>query len=758
MKSPNPTSVIIAVLLVLGILCIIKLIWSNFSNNPERSALLESTIETNKQEALTSRNGAETARDYGTNGWQAAQIYSNHTQSIADTARSTYMTIAQDQRTTRITQMIENIDTYASEASEFFQELDEKIVKKEKYMGCFKTAEGADIRVLQSLTPEDDEVLVVPSFGKYLTWNQCSSIARNLNYPYFGLTNPHSTYDVNLGECRLYNYDRFEISSTELYTKVTDDECTPDGDSTDNLPDGHGGIGDDNRYSLNPYKRMENADDTNGYYDMDNNLEYKPRLGGWNAIAIYSARTKLDNIDEPFIEQPDDPECVDFQNENEHRVTVQHVYPTPGVAYAEGRELDLPWPNMGPSDEATKCEDKKNPQWRYEWDPWTLTTPEGLGRRPVEWADVEYLLTNRELWVVVSDSIVIGVIDTKDRQLVDRETGEIVSSNATVVDINPDTLIGTAMSNGSSIGQALFNPYREFNSVADNRCGVPQVNCYWVDTIRIRDEGKKCEDFIHMNDEGRYYGYARRCDFHHDLDGRPHRCSHKHATPFDMRNKANSHFRGEAPERDKKEVSNGYFFRCPSFLKDELSRYEQKLLLNKTIDMEDLADFNLKPQLPGPTGPPGTPGLKGDTGRKGAAGLNGLPGVPGEPGGPGPKGDTGSTGPSGPQGEPGAFAGKGDKGDNGDSGDEGTAGQPGVNGGKGDDGDEGTAGQPGVNGGKGDVGDEGEEGEEGEEGQEGQPGFNGALGPKGDQGEPGPPGTGGSGSITVNKKGFLGSF
>jgi len=675
---------------------------------------MASSIETNEQEALTSRNGAETARNYGKNGWQAAQIYSNHTQSIADTARSTYMSIAQDERTTQITQMVENIDKYAREASEFFQELDVQIVKKEKYIGCFKTTEGAEIRSVQSLTPTDDESLVVPSFGKYLTWNQCSGIARNLNYPYFGLANQQETYDVNLGECRLYNYDRFEAGSTELHTQVTDNECKPDGHSPDNLPVGHGGWGNDKRYSLNPYKRMENADDTTGYYDMDNKLEYKPRLGGWNVTAIYSARTKIDNVDEPFIEQSDDPDCSKFEDETKNRVTVQHVYPTQGVADEEGRELPLPHPNIGPNNEG--CKDKMNPQWRYSWDPWALTNL--YDGKPVEWADVEYLLSNRELWVVVSgDGNVKGLIDTKDGLLIDRETGETVSSNVTVVDIDTE-LIGTAMSNGSSIGQAIFNPYREFNSEADNRCGVPQVNCFWIDAIKARNGGTQCDEFIHMNDVGKYYGYARKCgdtnnkDLSVNASGPEARCSHQFGTPYKNNNLSNPAYidkGGVVPTRNNKESSE-YFFRCPSFLKDELSHYEQKLLLNKTIEMEDLADFNLKPQLPGPTGPPGTPGLKGDPGRKGVAGLNGLPGEAGKPGGPGPKGEDGATGPSGPQGEPGAFAGRGDKGD---------------------DGDEGTAGQP---------------------------GFNGALGPKGEQGEPGPPGTGGSGSITVNKKGYLGSF
>ncbi len=76
---------------------------------------------------------------------------------------------------------------------------------------------------------------------------------------------------------------------------------------------------------------MENADDTTGYYGMDNKLEDKPRLGGWNVTAIYSARTKLDNVDEPFIEQSDDPDCSKFEDENQNRVTVEHVYPPPGI-------------------------------------------------------------------------------------------------------------------------------------------------------------------------------------------------------------------------------------------------------------------------------------------------------------------------------------------------------------------------------------------------------------------------------------------
>ena len=769
MKSIDPASIIIIAIIIIGICCLIKFMWSNLRENSDRGDSSKAkSIETNEEEALIRRNGAETAKNYGTNGWGAAQIYSSQAQSIAETARTTYMSITPGGRTNQIEQQVQRIEGYALEAAGFFSELDTKVVKKEKYIGCFAPKEEVDIKRVQSLTPYEDEALVVPSIHTYLTWNQCSSLARNLNYPYFGLALGNKVYDVNLGECRLYNYDKFERPEVELctdpkrencfdndlYTKIDSGECSRDGDSQ---YDAGYPFDETNkqakRYALNPYKRMETADNTTGYYDENNTIEYKPRLGGYESIAIYSARTKIENVDEPFVEQLDDPQCSNFADENLGRVDVFKVYPTPGVAALDGRPgpgaLPLPHPNRGPNN--ANCHEHLNPQWRGSWDPWTLTNlTDGA---PVEWVDVEYLLKNKNLWVVVGTSgNVIGLLDTEDGVLIDRETGDIVSNNVTVENLDSDTLIGTAMSLGNSLGSALFNPYREFDQTADHRCGIPQVNCFWIDAIKIRSEGSACDQLIHMNDEGGYYGYARRCgdtDPSHgnnpEVRGPLARCSHKQGTPFDNNNKDNPAYRaagGVVPTRNAPEESP-FFFRCPSFLKDELTHYEQTLLLNKTVEMEDLADFNLKPQLPGPTGPAGTPGQKGDPGRRGAAGINGLPGQPGEPGGrgepgaPGAPGAPGRVGPQGAPGAPGTAAAKGDTGDRGDDGDDGTEGQPGGDGDRGndgDDGDDGTEGQPGGD------GDKGDDGTDGDDGTEGQPGGDGDRGDDGDDGTEGQPG------------------
>ena len=699
----NVKNVIIFISFVLVVAFVgygISLIVNKFREHSEAvEAQRIAFIEAREQDAFNARNGAENAKNYGQNGWQAAQVYSGQATSLAQEARATLQSMSPESRTQELETMVSNAEKYAEEALEFFDILDGGVIHKEQYIGCFKTNRMVDgnlaPKLVQSLTPLEDEALVVPRFGSFLTWNQCASMARNLNYPYFGLAKSDGTYDVNLGECRLYNFDKFEEPhfGEDHYTMIGDNDCfvTPE----------------TNKYklSVNNTNISKNADNTSGYYEKDGStIQLKPRMaGGGSKVAIYKARTKIDNVDEPFVEQPDDPLCSMFLNENDSRVNVYEVYPTFLGAEYVGRELPLPHPNYGPKnkDWCGHHGEKANPQYRGNWDPWQLTnTKTG---KPFEWADVDYLLSNRRLWLIIEGSVVLGIVEldevTKKGSLYSRETGNIIAENVTVDEINEE-LIGTAKSAGAVIGQALFNPYREYDATADTRCGVPQVNCFWIDAIRQRHEGRECDEFIHMNDQGKYYGYARRCGDGEakgdkgwsidDTDTRA-RCAHKQATPLTNRNKDNKDYNDSrisqdrlnhamqqpwwstAAQGEKNRAEDGYtmrptatnpevsdfFFRCPSFLKDELSRYEQALLLNQTVDIEDLADFNLKPQIPPPTGPPGTPGLKGDPGRRGPSGINGLPGEPGEPGEPGPpgapgrEGDPGPVGPAGPPG-PGA--------------------------------------------------------------------------------------------------------
>ena len=696
----NPR-VLIASIIVITLICIICYIVKRFINKfrEDSEAADEqriTSIQTNQVDAFNARNGAENARNYGQNGWQAAQVYSGQATGIADQARTTFGYLSSGAKTPEIEASVELTEKYAEEAIEFFDELDRGVVKKEEYIGCFRPTRMVDgnikANIVQSLTPIDDEALVVPRFGSFLTWNQCASMARNLNYPFFGLAEAHMTYDVNLGQCRLYNFDQFEESNTvgdtvgNYYTLESDVNCWSQSQT--------------NAYKIQKSNSniSKNADNTTGYYEKDGTIEYKPRFGGEQTVAIYKSRTKITNVDEPFEEQPDDPLCDMFKNEADTRVTYDEVYPTPAGAEMEERTLPLPHPNNGPNNkEWCGHGEKHNPQYRGYWDPWQLTNTQTA--EPVEWVDVNYLLTNKRLWVVVNDESVIGMVEidevTKTGDLYSRETGDVITTNVSIVDVN-DELIGTAKSGSTVIGQALFNPYREFDATADNRCGIPQVNCYWIDAVRQRDEGKECDEFIHMNDEGKYYGYARRCGdgerkprrgWDINATGSMARCAHKHATPLTNKNKENPDYNnsnvssermniakqqpwwpnassaaksqaeaGKAikPSATNPEVSD-FFFRCPSFLKDELSRYEQALLLNKTVDIGDLADFTPYPTPP-PTGPPGTPGLKGDTGRRGPPGINGLPG---DRGLPGPPGETGAEGPQGPQGPRGLGGGEG---------------------------------------------------------------------------------------------------
>ena len=94
-----------------------------------------------------------------------------------------------------------------------FNTANSKVVSTEKYIGCYKRTENITTgnnqetdfsRNVEGKTPDYFEDLIVPNEGAFYTWEQCATIARNLNYPYFGMAQGYRTYDVNLGQCRLY--------------------------------------------------------------------------------------------------------------------------------------------------------------------------------------------------------------------------------------------------------------------------------------------------------------------------------------------------------------------------------------------------------------------------------------------------------------------------------------------------------------------------------------------------------------------------
>ena len=670
MKTKDLLAIIIGVIILSIIVCVLKLL---FNRLRETSDAQVQFIMGNEEAVKSAMDNAEYAEKYGLTGWGAAKAFSDQAQALAGQSRTAYNNLEPDYKTDAVKVKVEATEGYAQKALTAFNNLNSQVVPTERYIGCYKRTEnlkrgdGSDsgiTRKVEGLTPFLEEDLIVPYDLSYLTFEQCATMARNLNYPYFGMAEGYRTYDVNLGQCRLYidNKDQpwqeGDDTNNPLGIKMADDDlCSPPGDITKGsnewrrYVDEHGeqdGYGNENRYGINPWKRPENADKITVEIDGDNKI-VPPRLGGRNnMIAIYQARTKLDNIDEPLIAQPDDPECEAFKADN-LRVNVNNVYPVD----EEGRELPLPHPNIGPSNDGV-CKDSGVPRFNPQyidpdefpaWDPWQLTSTKS--NEPVKWPEVEYLLTNKNLWLIINGDNVLGLVDMKDQALIDRSTAEILHRNVEIADLDNTTLKGVAKSGGSVIGEALFNPYRQYNMEADDRCGVPQVNCFWIDLIEQGDKGKSCSDFIHMSDTGLYYGYARKCSQNHST-----RCGQKKATPFTNGLDPQPQFTGTRPSKNRAENSN-LFFKCPSFLDDELSPNEQALLLQGTLDASELGDFNVKPAPPGPQGPPGTPGLKGDPGVRGADGVNGLPGEPGKDGPEGPEGPEGPQGPQGPKGDPG---------------------------------------------------------------------------------------------------------
>jgi len=768
MKIKDLLAIVIGIIILLILIYALKLFFNKFRENSD--AQVQFIIGT-ESSVKTGMENAEYAEKYGVTGWGAAKAFSDQAQALAAQSRSAYNNLEVDYKTNEVKLRVEETERYAQRALNAFNNLNRKIVPTERYIGCYKRTgdimrgDGSSsgiTRKVEGLTPFLEEDLVVPRDGSFLTVNQCATIARNLNYPYFGMTDSHRTYDVNLGQCRLYidNKDQpwqeGDDTTNPLGIKMTDDDlCSPPGGITDDsnewkkyvtdVPggEGEGGYGGDGRgrpgrYSVNPYKSPENADKIT--IEVDGNIKtVAPWLGGRNGlIAIYQARTRLDNIDEPFIEQDDDPKCENFKADN-LRVNVNVVYPTND----DGRELPLPFPNYGPTNNGV-CKDgdvmKYNPQYIDpnefpEWDPWQLTSTKT--GEPVKWPHINYLLSNRDLWVVANDETVLGLVDMRDRALIDRSTGEIRNTDVQI-EYDNDTLKGIAKtSTGGTIGEIFFNPYRMYNRDADDRCGVPQVNCYWVDHVKQESEGNSCSDFIHMNDVGLYYGYARQCS---QATYNARRCSHKEGTPFTKDMEPEPLYDGRKRPTANQAEESSKFYRCPSFLEDELTANEQALLLQGTLDASELGDFSVKPQPPSPQGPPGTPGLKGDTGVRGPRGIEG---VPGENGLRGLKGEKGERGEKGEEGTPGTAAAKGDKGDSGDEGEEGDDGTDGTDGKKGDEGEEGDDGTDGTDGKKGD---------EGEEGDDGTDGTDGGKGEKGERGEKGDPGRG---SSSITPGGFL---
>ena len=695
----NLVLIIIGLILFCLFIYVIRLFYKKYRENSENTDVnqdeIVTFIKTNDTAIEQFVEAVVKASEYGISGWGAINHYNEQSKTLTEQSEEQYNTLTVANKTEEVEQAIGNIRQNSQLILMKFNTANSKVVSTEKYIGCYKRTENITTgnnqetdfsRNVEGKTPDYFEDLIVPNEGAFYTWEQCATIARNLNYPYFGMAQGYRTYDVNLGQCRLYVDDTKQPwqdgddTNNPLGTKVDDYLCSPPNhimsDSSEwneyvtayGEQDGYGSVnGSPGRYGINPYKSSESSDKI--AVEVDGTVQsVAPRLGGRNGmIAIYQARTKLDNSVEPIVAQPDDPECEQFKAEN-FRVSVNNVYPID----EDGRDLPLPHPNYGPNNEGD-CRDPDTKKWWYnpqyldpndhpEWDPWLLNNSQTGDF--VKWPEVDYLLSNKNLWLIVTDDFKVrGLVDMKYAELIDRETGAILAENVRIDNINDDSVTYSTAKDesGNILGTALFNPYREFDKRADDRCGVPQVNCYWIDAIKQRNEGNSCDKFVHMSDNGLYYGYARKCNdseggHRNDINAKDAkaRCAQSKATPYKNNQTNNNKFAGSRPTKDRREDSKGWFFKCPSFLDDELSANAQALLLNRTLEEDELGDFKVAPPIPGIQGPPGTPGRQGPRGREGPAGLNGINGEVGETGPQGPIGPRGPTGAPGPRGAPGA--------------------------------------------------------------------------------------------------------
>ena len=694
MKHANNLVLIIIGLILFSLfIYVIRLFYKKYRENSENTDVnqdeIVTFIKTNDTEIQKFMDATLKASEYGISGWGAINHYNEQSKTLTEQSEEHYNALTVGNKTQEVETAISNIRQNSQTILTTFNTANSKVVSTEKYMGCYKRTENittggaakeTDIsRSVEGKTPTYFEDLIVPNDGAFYTWDQCATIARNLNYPYFGMAQGYRTYDVNLGQCRLYIDDKRQPwqdgddTNNPLGTKVVDDICSPPNHimsdsvawgqyvTTYGEQGGYGSVdGSPGRYGINPYKSSESSDKIT--VEVDGVVQsVAPRLGGRNGmIAIYQARTKLDNSNEPILPQPDDPECEQFKANN-FRVNVNNVYPID----EDGRDLPLPHPNYGPNNEGD-CRDPDTKKWWYnpqyldpndhpEWDPWLLNNSQTGDY--VKWPEVDYLLSNKNLWLIVTDDFKVrGLVDMKYAELIDRETGAILAEKVQIENINDDSVTYSTAKDeyGNILGTALFNPYREFDKRADDRCGVPQVNCYWIDAIKQRNEGVGCDKFVHMSDNGLYYGYARKCSdseggHRNDINAKDAkaRCAQSRATPYRNNQTNNNKFAGSRATKDRPEDSKGWFFKCPSFLDDELSANEQALILNRTLEEHELGDFKVAPQIPGVQGPPGTPGRRGIRGPQGPAGINGINGEIGETGPEGPRGPRGAPGPPG---------------------------------------------------------------------------------------------------------------
>ena len=245
MKTKDLLAIIIGVIVLIMVICAIKLLFNRFRETSDAQVQF---IIGNESAVKAAMENAKTAEKYGVTGWGAAKAFSDQAQALAAQSRTSYNNLSPDFKTDDVNAKVQQTERYAQQALNSFNTLNNDVVPTERYVGCYKRTEnllrgdGSDsgiTRKVEALTPFLEEDLVVPNDGAYLTFKQCATIARNLNYPYFGMAEGYRTYDVNLGQCRLYidNKDQpwqeGDDTNNPLGIKMADDDlCSPPGDIT----------------------------------------------------------------------------------------------------------------------------------------------------------------------------------------------------------------------------------------------------------------------------------------------------------------------------------------------------------------------------------------------------------------------------------------------------------------------------------------------------------------------------------------------
>ena len=745
MKSKFLNIIILSVFIALVACCFIKYMFETFKEklevDPEQ---LARDIEKHKDDTKAAYDSAVLAIEWGAGtGFLALQSWKERARVLSENAETAFNKIP----TTASVKTSAGVNMRAAQQySTQTQDLeiaDSDLVTKEVFEGCYAMTsqiateaqsgglsegaiDAANELIIEGYVPIVGEAAQVPRKNTYLTWNQCATYARNLNYPYFGLYDQHGTFNINLSKCIMLGEINEGVPQEKLKVKVDDEKCSPVGSDLGPI-----GTNADRREHLNPYKSRDTADNIVIDDGTGNIITTKPRLGGRHMIAIYKSRSRIAISDEPVVELPDEEGCLPYYDP-EKWVRDEVVYQNnPGNRIGTQNE------GYARGEDGQYCEFK-------QYQP--------------------------------------GIDMTPCNSIADASAGLCTNDNLNVMNFGGTERVATRQ-------DAPFNPEcggLKVNCYWIAKDGLDIMD----DATRLwkadpeRGPPLTCSDYIYIIGS-QYYGYVFKCQNH---PNNAHRCSHDPSTPFNPnsnprprdvggpvgRHNTSNLFSNygpkgmncptnkggdgvdcnRAPTKDRTHFSKNFMY-CPSLIaaRNSLTVAETISVIKPDGTAGQIIPAGA-PIMPGIFGPRGTPGLKGTRGEKGTPGTKGDSGEDGK-GNPGSKGDSGEDG-KGTPGNKGEKGGKGGKGGKGDSGDDakGTPGNKGEKGEKGDGGDgkkgaKGSKGEAGEKGGKGDKGSQGLKGFKGDKGLQGLKGLRGLRGLSG--GDPTGPGGGGSFGLTKGR-------